>query len=258
VSTLRIATLNTWKGESAYRRRLELMAEGLSAIAPDVVLLQEVVATPDGGINTARHLAVALGMAMRLLPARRKTRSIEGRFHLCDSGLAILSRFPLRDAPPLALPDDRLDGERWCQIAVSTRPDGELWLANTHLTHLPDRDDLRREQLERIVTRLEALPDSGIAVLGGDLNATPADRSLSWLSTQPILPLVNAWDEHGTRCESTLAPPATPACIDHLWRSARHGSGANWSHAGTAVSQAGDDGTWPSDHVAVYADLRLE
>ena len=34
---LRIVTLNTWKGDGAYRARLEAMAVGLATLQPDLV-----------------------------------------------------------------------------------------------------------------------------------------------------------------------------------------------------------------------------
>jgi endonuclease/exonuclease/phosphatase family metal-dependent hydrolase len=79
---MRIVSLNTWKCDGPYRQRLGLMAEELAALAPDVLLLQEVFATEDGHADTAAFLAQALAMHVIVSPARRKHRLFEGQSRL--------------------------------------------------------------------------------------------------------------------------------------------------------------------------------
>ena len=57
---MRFVTLNLWGARAPLDRRLELAAAGLAAIAPDVVLLQEVRVAADIP-NTAERLAGLLG-----------------------------------------------------------------------------------------------------------------------------------------------------------------------------------------------------
>ena len=70
---MRIVTLNTWKNEGEYERRLDLMAVGLGDLRADVVCLQECFV--GGGSDTAARLAAALGMRAYPAPARRKLRA---------------------------------------------------------------------------------------------------------------------------------------------------------------------------------------
>ena len=115
---MRIVTLNTWKNEGDYARRLGLMARGLQALGPDVVCLQECFAAQ--GFDTACALGKALGLFVAAQPARSKIRPHAGRPTLSTSGLAILSR----SSPAAA---QRLD---------LVTPAGDLRLLNLHLTHL--------------------------------------------------------------------------------------------------------------------------
>lgn len=78
-----IVTLNTWKAEGDYPRRVA---------APDILLLQEVFIARSLGENTAESLARLLGMDAHVLPLRRKARLFGGRPVDSHSGLAILSR----------------------------------------------------------------------------------------------------------------------------------------------------------------------
>jgi endonuclease/exonuclease/phosphatase family metal-dependent hydrolase len=59
---MRLVSLNTWKGEADYPRRVQAMAEGQAELAPDVVALQEDLRSSDGLTHTAGALAQALGL----------------------------------------------------------------------------------------------------------------------------------------------------------------------------------------------------
>ena len=65
---MRIVTLNTWKNEGDYARRLPLMRDGLAALSPDVVCLQECFVAD--GFDTAAFLAAELGLHLYAAPAR--------------------------------------------------------------------------------------------------------------------------------------------------------------------------------------------
>jgi endonuclease/exonuclease/phosphatase family metal-dependent hydrolase len=67
---MRLVSLNTWKAEGDYVRRIDAMAAGLSALSPDVIALQEDLRTADGLTHTALALARALGLQLSWVPAR--------------------------------------------------------------------------------------------------------------------------------------------------------------------------------------------
>ncbi|MGD9332471.1 MAG: endonuclease/exonuclease/phosphatase family protein, partial [Desulfobacterales bacterium] len=152
---MRIITINTWKGDGDYPRRLALLAAGLQELAPDVLCLQESLQVPHSGPDTARHLADRLQLNLAWAPSRLKKRHVTGRPRPCFSGLAILSRHPIRQHRRLALPAHRKDPERiaqWIDIAV----DHHVWrVVNLHLTHIREAAALRQKQLTETLAQVD-------------------------------------------------------------------------------------------------------
>ncbi|MDZ4317608.1 MAG: endonuclease/exonuclease/phosphatase family protein [Phenylobacterium sp.] len=239
---MRIVTLNTWKNEGQYERRLALMAEGLGELEPDVVCLQECFQAD--GFDTARHLADALGLDAALAPARHKLRAHQGRRIESASGLAILRRNGALASGRLALPSDPADGERigqWADVAPGLR------VLNLHLTHLrgPQASSLRAAQLAKALAAARR-PGAGL-IVAGDLNA-PADApDLAQIAA--ALDLAAAPTLQGERD----GHPAYPGAIDHL---ALVDSGG-WAirRRFRALDRPDAEGWHPSDHAAVVADL---
>ncbi|HEY9236271.1 MAG TPA: hypothetical protein VIP08_14710, partial [Phenylobacterium sp.] len=94
------------------------MRDGLAAMAPDVVCLQECFAAE--GYDTAAWLAAELGLALHAAPAHAKLRRHQGADLFSTSGLAILVRTARLDAPAnaaavLSLASHPADGERIAQ-----------------------------------------------------------------------------------------------------------------------------------------------
>ena len=240
---MRIVTLNTWKNEGQYERRLALMAKGLGALAPDIVCLQECFQAE--GVDTAASLASVLGLHILAEPARRKLRPHQGQMVESASGLAILCRDPRARSHRIDLPADAADGERIGQW-VAAGPD--LRVLNLHLTHLRGSraGQLRRAQLERAIAGA-ARP--GVALLvAGDLNAAaqaPELAAIAGVLDPRSLPTLQG--EHVER--RSMSAPA----IDHLALAEPGG----WKIANRfrALDRPDAEGWFPSDHAAVVADL---
>src|SRR5512143_99038 len=103
MSTLKVVTLNLWGEQPPLDRRMEVAVEGLRALAPDVVGLQEVRQVPGKVPNLAETLGAALGMYHYFEPATPWGGG--------EEGLAILSRAPILARRvhelPHALPTER-------------------------------------------------------------------------------------------------------------------------------------------------------
>lgn len=256
---LSIVSLNTWKCDGRYRDRLRWMADGLTALAPDVLCLQEAFDCPDAAADTAGFLADALGMVAHTLPSRRKPRMFEGALRDSWSNLAILSRHPVRRAGDIALPGHADDADRRAmQIDIEHSDGPPFRVINTHLTHLRSRcgDALRQRQAELLAARIQSAPGNA-AILCGDLNAAWGSDALA-----PLRRL--DWQCPGhDRVQATLQGerPGTnreAARIDHIL--ARNGRTAHIrlrSLKPALNTPVGDQGEYPSDHAAILADVEL-
>ncbi len=264
--TLTVATLNTWKCDGDYAARLTAMANGLRAVPADIVLLQEVFQSDDGEHHTARHLAAALDVDQVTMPARAKPRIVAGRSVPSRSGLAILSRWPIRDTERVDLPTHPDDDERLALRATVDTPHGPFVAVNTHLTHLAGQDDLRRRQLAAIAERLATIGPTTPVLLGGDFNAPLSDPAPQWFIAQSGLTVQTApvTDDNGAPL-GTLNPvdgkagaDARPA-IDHLMLL---GPGIARFDPATAIRVLdrpdAETGVYPSDHVGVLATMRFD
>lgn len=250
---MRLVSLNTWKSEGDYPRRVRAMAEGLAALSPDVVALQEDLHTADGQTHTAQALASALSMQLAWLPARAKPRLLNGTPTDTTSGLAVLSRQPVREQGSVVLPDDARDGERVAQWVRLAGDRGDWWLVNLHLTHLPDRADLRRAQLETVLQTLQGVAGDQPVVLCGDFNAGPDDAEIA-CCLSPQGPLVDAF---GGQAKVTHRDSSgTAQNLDQILLRTVRGE-LPFSVANARVVLDGPDvhGVLPSDHFAVCADL---
>jgi len=240
---VRLITLNTWKGDGAYTKRLDAMAAALAALSPDIVTLQEVLAAPAAGYDTAAHLARSLGMSAAVLPLRHKPRLVEGRTVDSTSGLAVLSRWPIQAKRSVPLAADARDGERAALIAGIDMQGKSITIACIHLTHLSDGKELRRQQWRQVAA---ALSGPGSAIVAGDFNAT--------IGTFDLNGFTDARQACGAPETPTAVYETAPACIDHVLAKGLTATG--WR---TALGHAppGCEAV-PSDHLAVVVDFAFD
>lgn len=260
--SLVIVTLNTGKGAGDYRQRLILMGDGLYALAPDVVLLQEVIVAPAVGADTGMALAERLGFFHLHHPARAKRRTVLGHRVFSTSGLSVLSRWPILRARAIALPTDPRDGERLAQMVSVGTPHGLVTVVNIHLTHLAGADPLRFCQLSRVVDALAGWPDRQVAIVGGDFNCEPQSQPLGWLQTATGFTARSAWEAAGGPQPTLTTADGQHAgrrCIDHLFLLKQSSqSAARWTAAARALDRRhAERGTFASDHFAICAKVTL-
>lgn len=242
---LRLVTLNTWKCDGAYARRLELMTEGLATLKPDVVALQEVFAAPGLGADTAVVLADALSMRSAVLPLRRKRRTIDGVDTDSSSGLAVLSRLPILAQRAVPLTSDPRDGERAALVTELEMGSDRVTVASLHLTHLADSAALRRRQWREIAAAVSHCPT---ALLAGDFNAPIEVLGLERTRFRDCRTVC------GEAPRPTLIGGDASQCIDHVLFT-RQGVlvPVHWSVAMAGSSD--EPGLTASDHGAVVVDL---
>src|SRR5689334_8668311 len=152
---------------------MELLEDGIAAIAPDVIGLQEVRDVPGRVPNQAGEIARRHGFHHVFAPA-----TAWGGGH---EGLAIVSRFPIGAHEARPLPHSaELEG----RIVLSARLDtehGPVWVHTTHLSYREHEGLQREAQVMAVDDVIAAHKNDNPQVLMGDFNAVPHSDEIRWL-----------------------------------------------------------------------------
>jgi endonuclease/exonuclease/phosphatase family metal-dependent hydrolase len=255
---LRCLTFNLWVDHDP-QARLDAALPEIAALAPDVLLLQEVRATPDLP-NTAEQLARGLG-----LPGLAFARmTLAGNPH--QQGVAIVSRHPLRDVAVTKLGGAE-KALRYRLLSARIDLGGRtIGVHSTHLRWQPAARAIRRSQVRVLLRALDAY-HCDAHVLGGDMNAGadtaelgllrarlldtfahlhPDDPGLTWSARNPHTDLVR---QHG------ILPDRR---IDFLLCSPVALGGVAGVRASRVVLDAPVGDRWLSDHFGLLSELELD
>ncbi len=254
-------TWNLWWHFGPWEQRQPLIVDAIRAEDPDVVCLQEVWS--DETHDQVDELAAALDMhAVRTDPVFYNGESF---------GNAILARWPLERLADEVLPgaDGTPSHRRIVSASVDT-PFGPWPFASTHLDHRFDRSAARTAQLRHVMERAtEWRGDPAVdlpLVVGAELNAVPdADEIRLATGRGPGVDGIvfsDVWEQVGSGDGHTWVRD-NPASADSAWPNRRLDyllvSWPRSTPVGNPVrawlAGHGDERGWPSDHLAVVADL---
>lgn len=260
MDAVRVVTINTDKGDGPYHARMRLIAAQLGELAPDIVACQEAFVSQEASASTPSLLAEALGMHLFFSPAREKTREFDGREVRSFSGMALLSRVAWQARETIPLPADSRDGERVAQLGRVELAGVQLTIANIHLTHLRDEDDLRARQLATALQHSGVANAAGPVLVCGDFNTAFDGPVLGpLLQSGSCVDIRDAWDDGGgTGPRGTLVHRGRGGpCIDYILSIARpgHGHPRFESSALALDTPKVPGGMFPSDHFAVTTVL---
>ena len=194
------------------------MAEEVGRLDPDILLLQECFAAPEFGHDTAASLAGATGFHSVCWAGRRKARVCEGVEADSISGLAVLSRYPIRRWRTVELPSDPRDGDRAALFAEIDHPAGTVLAVSLHLTHLRDAQALRRRQFESVMGELAGVSPETLAIVGGDFNAASDAEEFANVTSPSGGRLVDCRRLAGLPAAATYVGDdnGDGICIDHI------------------------------------------
>ncbi len=245
-----VLTLNIWHDQEDWPARLDLIAERLRAMMPDVVCLQEVLQKP-GLPNQARTLAERLGY-------RYYFASVDGPERAKRYGNAILSRHPFVEENWKALrPHDDYRTAAHVRIRVDGYP---IDVYNTHLHYGGEGggEAVRRTQIRDLLAFVDSTRARGGAVLlAGDFNAPPDAPELRLL--RGAFGDAYAALRPQEKADATTLNPHfghTPRRIDYVFveRDTRLAP----QHAEILFRKPTRDGVWASDHFGVLIRLALD
>jgi len=269
---LRLVTFNVLHGgpwssftgdDLQLESRLALIIEGLRALDPDVVALQESPITRRRG-DVAARIAQALGLVHvhsrateRVFPLRVLGRLIVGALGFVE-GPAILSRFPIAATEVYDLPRC----QRWFDPRVALRADiqtpaGGVVVFSAHTS----RDDCQT----RRVAQLAGEPNGRPAVVMGDFNTGETAPALAAFRDHGFVDLFRAAnpDTPGLTVWQRIEAPSPTVFrrVDYVFVRAGDGREATAVSARLVLNTPGtrkDGGAlWPSDHYGVFAEVAL-
>ena len=188
----RIAAWNIERGKEL-AGQLEVLRDHEWLREADVLLLTEtdVGMARSGNVDVAQTMARELGMNYAFVPCYLSLvkgsgteREVDGENDLGLHGNAILSRYPIT-APravhltngidKMASREKRL-GRQTALLAEIGFPGFRLPVASVHL----DAQSTQRHRAEQMRAVLDAMPETGPALLGGDWNTTTFDSSTAF------------------------------------------------------------------------------
>lgn len=216
---INIITINTWKCDGNYDKRIALMAGQLKAFSPTIIACQECFLSVEANADTLKYLADELGMYASFLPGRFRKRIYKGNWVESYSGLGILSAYPLNELESFSLPEVPGDEQRYLQLVeVSIDDNTKILIANTHLTHLRNQE-LRKQQAAFIAEKVSAHDKYKYRVICGDMNAEIRSADLN-----PFAGIARATDcykaGNGAEPRYSLAEAYNGGmniCVDHIF-----------------------------------------
>jgi len=268
MKTLRVATINIWNRFGPWEQRLAAIRAEVKSLAPDLLGMQEVLRlAPDDGDGLDQAEAVAAGFGYHIAYARAHDEKWFGN--------AALSRWPFARSATFELPRAGTEERRTLLFALARSPFGDIPFFVTHLNWKFEEGHVREAQLREIVQCVQTLaPPTGFpALLVGDFNAEPASDEIRFLhgltslgGTKRVF-FQDAFQLAGdgspgitfARRNPFAAPLREPdRRIDYVFV-----HGRDERHRGEPVDarvcfDAPFEGTYPSDHFGVVANLRAE
>jgi len=167
MNPIRIISLNTWKCDGDYPHRIKWMAQELQSLNPGIIGLQECFASEEGKVNTLEFLSQELGMNFHFLPGRKKMRLFNDKWVESDSGLGILTTFPILESREWELPPHPEDPDRKVlDLEISIPNSLNIRILNTHLTHLSKPSLFKKSQFDYLGKILSAYPENPSLILG--------------------------------------------------------------------------------------------
>jgi endonuclease/exonuclease/phosphatase family metal-dependent hydrolase len=245
----RVVTLNLEQDHKRWDERRPLVLEGLMAVKPDIIALNEVSITRQSARGFQRDIGSLLGVDYNLVQQTKVNglASVEGE--------ALLTRFAVIET-------GNLDYQTRDMVAQVTRilVDGRrLDVYVTHLYMSRGDDSLRLFQVQQLLAWIDARNDVSDCIVCGDFNATLDLPSAALMASRfcPTQTSPTAFTPLAGPDGEVSHPdwPRMDRCIDYIWTTGAIQTVAS----GVCCDQpdVADPSLWPSDHAGVWADLEF-
>jgi endonuclease/exonuclease/phosphatase family metal-dependent hydrolase len=171
--TFRAATLNIWSRFGPWDERLVAIREGLAALLPDVIGMQEVLVYD--GFDQGKLIGDALGYHVAWGKASEN--------HGFPVGNAILSKWPITRSETIPLPNGGTDESRSIIFAELDSPFGKVPFFCTHLNWKLHEGHVRQLQVRALAEAVaNRAPIGGMPpIVVGDFNAEPDSDEIRFM-----------------------------------------------------------------------------
>jgi endonuclease/exonuclease/phosphatase family metal-dependent hydrolase len=187
MQSLKIVTINTWKGEANYDARIMHLKKALYDLKPDLILMQECFEAPSINKDTIAFINKDFNYHLDFLQAREKIRDFEELPVQCFSNMGILSRLPIINSYHYPLPLAQGDQMRFGQEIEILLENGKTGtITNVHLTHINTKDAKRFDQIKTITERIKGNQDK-LQIIGGDFNCSILSTEIQYLMKEANL-----------------------------------------------------------------------
>lgn len=259
---LAVLSYNLRHNVDFYDERMELMADGIAALAPDVIGLQEIEIAVEQGQILAEMIEER---NPKLRYELRQVLKPGAAGALTGEGVGIMSLHPMSDVEILEMDEGRVS------LFARMRDVGghAVSFVSTHLTS-DGGDELRALQALDTVAFLDEHSQTGDArVLVGDFNADPEDGAVqNVLESGYLDTYLEVHGEETTLTQGNTSPVALGT--DDPAQDFRRRIDYVFAHPGDALvvvrplesavvlDEPRADGLYPSDHLGVLTTLRVE
>jgi endonuclease/exonuclease/phosphatase family metal-dependent hydrolase len=237
---------------------MDLLAEQLHLLKPDIIACQECFYCEKNNTDTLKFLADELKMNAAFTEGRSKKRYFEGEWIDSQSGLGLLSVFPIEVINEYRLPSVPEDNDRKVQQTDISLPSGlKLLINNTHLTHLRNKK-LKQLQAEALVKAVNN-KNYHYNIVCGDFNSTINSDELTFFKSHAnFIDCYAAGD--GTEPRYSLAEPYPQnkwICVDHIFSAPLKGNSSypEFKNSGIVLNEPDEKGLYPSDHFGITTTL---
>jgi len=244
----RVVTLNLEQDHKRWDERRSLVVEGMKALEPDLIALNE-VSVP---LQTARELQREIG------PVRGSDYNLVQQTRvntLSSEGEALLTRFAVIETGNLDFQVRDMVAQV-VRILVNGKP---LDVYVTHLFMSRGDDSLRLFQVQQLLEWIDKRDDVSDRIVCGDFNATLDKPSAALMASRfhPTQTSPTAFTPLAGRDGAISHPywPRMDRCIDYIWTS----GAIEVVASGVCFDKPhpNDPSLWPSDHAGVWADLEF-
>lgn len=267
VRPLRIVTFNLWNDRPNMKARMAVAIDGLRALQPDIIGLQEVVGSGQDNCQAA-DIARALDMQWIYDPVEDKTPP-EGHTGDWKIGNAVVSRFPISRHESFLLPSTAEDPRRALYTALQT-PEGVLPFFTCHLSWEMWNSPRREAQAVALDEFVKKRKGEFPPIITGDFNASPDAAAIQFLQGRTSLLgkgtwYRDAWARRHPHEDGHTWSDRNPYAVRWIERNRRldyifvgqireDGWGAILD-CRVVLDLPGTDGVFASDHFGVFAEI---